>query len=364
MRVLHVAECIGGVDRYLRSLIKYSECENYMILSQLYNKDDYAVLADHVEIMHMRHSVGLSALFESISLRKHIKKIKPDIVYAHSSIAGAITRMACIGLKVKVIYNPHGWSFNMETKKKKVYVFLEKLMAYFCDAIICISEAERESAIREKICNKCKLHVIYNGIDFEEYNNEKNTLPIPDNAVVIGMVGRICKQKAPDVFVKMAAEVQKKIPNAFFVIVGDVIEGDSEERFEIEKLAKDLCVNLYITGWVTNPMSYMSTFDVGCLLSRWEGFGLAIPEYMLTGVPIVATRTDAIPYLIEDRKDGFLVEKDNWKEAATCVVELALNSSLRKEIIKNEQMTVRRRFNACRVSKESDQLYKELLEEI
>lgn len=36
MRVLHVAECIGGVDRYLRCLLKYSSCENIMILSQLY----------------------------------------------------------------------------------------------------------------------------------------------------------------------------------------------------------------------------------------------------------------------------------------------------------------------------------------
>lgn len=38
MRVLHVAECIGGVDRYLRSFLKYSSCENIMILSQLYKK--------------------------------------------------------------------------------------------------------------------------------------------------------------------------------------------------------------------------------------------------------------------------------------------------------------------------------------
>ena len=43
------------------------------------------------------------------------------------------------------------------------------------------------------------------------------------------MVGRICKQKAPDVFVKMAGEVKKNIKNSYFVIVGDVIEGSVDE---------------------------------------------------------------------------------------------------------------------------------------
>ena len=50
MRVLHVAECIGGVDRYLRMLLKYSNCENIVVLSQLYNRNDYEHLADSVEI--------------------------------------------------------------------------------------------------------------------------------------------------------------------------------------------------------------------------------------------------------------------------------------------------------------------------
>lgn len=358
MRVLHVAECIGGVDRYLRSLLKYSTCENIMILSQLYKKEDFEVLADHVEIMHMTHGIGLKALKEAGELRGRIKKYKPDVVYAHSSIAGAITRMACVGLDVKVVYNPHGWSFNMESGKKKVFIGIEKLMAHFCDAIVCISEAEKVSALREKICKEDKLHVIENGIDIAEYKKEEISLPIPDDAFVVGMVGRICRQKAPDVFVRMAGEVQKKVDNTYYVIVGDVIEGAAEERKEIENLAKELGVNLLITGWVNNPMAYMSRFDVGCLLSRWEGFGLAIPEYMLTGTPIVATKVDAIPYLINDGVNGFLVEKDDWQGAAEKVAELVKDEDKRKQMIENGQKIVNERFDARRVSKEFEELYK------
>lgn len=364
IRVIHVAECIGGVDRYLRCLLKYSDkekIENIMILSQLYKKEDYEGLADHVEIMPMTHGMGASALKEAKELRGKIKKYNPDVVYAHSSIAGAITRMACIGLNVKVVYNPHGWSFNMESRKRNTFIALEKLMAHFCDAIISISEAEKVSALREGICKEDKLHVIENGIDIEGYKEEKAILPIPEDVFVVGMVGRICRQKAPDVFVKMAGEVHKEIKNSFFIIVGDVLEGREEERKEIEELAEKLGVNLLITGWVNNPLSYVSRFDVGCLLSRWEGFGLAIPEYMLAETPIVATKVDAIPYLIEDGANGMLVEKDDWESAAVKVVELANDEDKRKEMVANGIRTVKERFDARRVAKECEELYGELI---
>lgn len=360
MRVLHVAECVGGVDRYLRSLLKYSTCENIVVLSQLYDLQAYKSLATYSESMHMSHDVGLSALKETFILRKKIKKYRPDIVYAHSSIAGAITRMACIGLKVKVVYNPHGWAFNMESNKRKVFILLEKLMAHFCDAIICISDAEKESALREKICTERKLHVIYNGIDIDGYETEEMELPIPKDAFVVGMVGRICKQKAPDVFVKMAGEVQKKVKNAYFVIVGDVLEGDVDEKKKVENLAKELGIRLWITGWVNNPLEYMSRFDVGCLFSRWEGFGLVIPEYMLTRIPIVATRVDAIPYLIQDGINGMLVDKDDWKAAAEKVILLLLDEHIRKKIVSNEEQALKARFDVRRLAKELDDLYKVL----
>ena len=70
MRVVHVAECVGGVERYLRSLLKYSSCENIMILSQLYNKAEFENLADSVEIVSMSHNIGISALKEAMQIRK------------------------------------------------------------------------------------------------------------------------------------------------------------------------------------------------------------------------------------------------------------------------------------------------------
>ena len=251
----------------------------------------------------------------------------------------------------------------MESDKKNIFIVLEKVMSRFCDKIICISDAEKESALKYKICKKSKLCVIYNGIDVDEYKPEKANLPVSDDMFVVGMVGRICKQKAPDVFLKMAGEVKKKILNSCFVIVGDVIEGEEQERKDIEELAKKMDVNLIITGWVDNPLEYMNRFDVGCLLSRWEGFGLVIPEYMLTRTPIVATRVDAIPYLITDGVDGLLVDKDDWKAASDMILKIYYNNELKTKLLENERNKVYKEFDIKRVIEECEKMYGELVNE-
>lgn len=73
----------------------------------------------------------------------------PDVIYAHSSKAGALGRLADVGFKNIVLYNPHGWAFNMNdisAIKKKVYALIEKVLSYKTDMIIAISAWEKESA--------------------------------------------------------------------------------------------------------------------------------------------------------------------------------------------------------------------------
>lgn len=370
IRVVHIAECAGGVERYLCSLLKYAnrdKFENILIVSNLYKKENYINLVDNIETLDIPHSVGFKTFLVATDLRKLLKKYNPDIIYAHSSIAGAVARLAALGMNSKCIYNPHGWAFNMHKRNQKIFAALEKIMAPFCDAIVCISDAEKESAISNKICKADKLHVIYNGIDLQEYENEVASLEklnIPENAFVVGMVGRICRQKAPDIFVKMAGIISRQIDNAYFVIVGDVLEGLSKEKEEIQFLAKQLNTKLIITGWVDNPLDYIKRFSVACLLSRWEGFGLAVPEYMVCGKPIVACNVDAIPNLITNMQTGLLVDVDDYESAAKAVIELQSNYELRSNIIANAKKEVYERFDARRMTQDVENLIKSLVNKL
>lgn len=249
-------------------------------------------------------------------------------------------------------------------KKRVMYTAIEKMAAPFCNKIICISEAEKQSALDKKICVEKKLQVIFNGVDIEAYECgehgkvKRADLNIPEDAFVVGMVGRISPQKAPDVFVKMARLVKDEVPNAHFIIVGN-----GNQEAEIRKYAEDndFSENLHITGWVDNPMSYVELFDVACLLSRWEGFGLALPEYMMAGKPIVASRVDAIPNIIRDGENGLLVEADDATRASEAVLRIYREKELKDKLILQGLEDVHSRFNARRVSEEHGMLFHELL---
>ena len=367
IRVLHVAEAAGGVERYLETLFKYSKdkVENILVCSQNCDYEKFKKLADRVIVLKMAHDIQPSSDIKvERTLRRIIKQLKPDIVYAHSSKAGAFARIADLGLNNKVIYNPHGWAFNMQqsAKKKEMCKWVEKISAHFCDKIVCISDAEKESALREKICKPSKLQVIYNGIDFEEIEKtvpmSRIQLGIPKNAFVVGMVGRLSKQKAPDIFVKAAKLIKEKIPNAFFLMVGD-----GELRDHVEDLINqyDLNSSFLITGWVNNPTAYMKIMNVGMLLSRWEGFGLVLPEYMACGVPIVATNVDAIPNVAKNGVNGMLVDKDDYHKAADAVDRLFKQPDLTSSLVKTADNIVKTKFDGKRVAQNTELLYKELI---
>ena len=368
IKILHVAQAAGGVDRYIRMLLKYldkDKFENVLVCSQDFHEEDYKGLVISFEQIEMTRAIGGNDLKAIKEVRALIMKYNPDIVYAHSSKAGAIARVADIGLKNYCVYNPHGWAFNMRcsARKKAIYTVIEKIASPFCDKIICISDAEKRSALEKKICRDDKLQVIFNGVDIDAYENgvhgavKREDLNIPEDAFVVGMVGRISPQKAPDIFIKMAKHVKDKVSNAHFIIVGN---GDQEA--EIKKYARDndFLDSLHITGWVDNPMSYVELFDVACLLSRWEGFGLVLPEYMMARKPIVASRVDAIPNIICDGENGLLVEMDDVVGASTAVLKLYLNNNLKSKLIDKGLETVYKKFDVQRMTRETEKLFEEV----
>ena len=366
-KIMHIVQSPGGVERYIQMLLKNmdtSKFENILVCSHDYVEENYKSLVIAFEHVDMTRSISFKSDFKaSLRVRRLIKKYKPDVVYMHSSKAGAVGRIANIGLKNKSIYNPHGWAFNMDcgVKKKAIYRWVEKILSPFVDVIIAISDFERKSAIQNKICKPCKIKVIYNGIDIDEYERKKNSftltreqLAIPENAYVIGTVGRLTKQKAPDTFIKAAALIKKEIPQAYFMMVGDGVWQDRIESL-IKKLGLDDSV--IITGWVSEPMEYIVLFDQAMLLSRWEGFGLVLPEYMLAGKTIIATKVDAIPDLIKDGENGLLVEMDDVHGIVEASKKLAHSPSIRDAAIKHGMSIVKIKFDIKRVVAELSSLF-------
>lgn len=333
IKIMFVAQAYpGGVPVYIETLAKHldsSKYEKILVCSYAYEEARFAPYFDAIEKVGMERSISASKILKPAwATRKLIKKYKPDVVYCNSSIAGAVGRLAAIGCGAKVLYNAHSWAFNMRisNKKKLFYRWIEKFFAVFTDKIICVSNFEKKSALDNHICSEKKLEVILNGIDIAEVEQKiakskltRSSLNIPENAYIVGMVGRISEQKAPDVFVKAARKIKDAIPEAFFIIVGD-----GPDQAEIEKMISDLGLkdSFLITGWVNNPIDYLALFDVAVLCSRWEGLPLVVPEYFAAKKPVVCTRIDAVDDMIEDGVNGIAVNIDDCEAVTKAIIQL------------------------------------------
>ena len=367
MRITHILECAGGVERYLELLaprLKKEGFEQTIICSHSVNLDKLKESADNCYVTDMRQTFNPIAVVKIIKqVRKAIKVSKPDIVYCHSSFAGVFGRLAALWINCKVVYNPHGWAFNMKNTsfiKLKVFKIMEQVLAHVTNKVVCISQAEHDSAKYNNVCSEDKLAFIPNGIDIDAVRSaiavKRSKLGIEDDAFVVGMIGRLSAQKAPDVFIRAAEIIHKEIPNSAFIIVGD-----GEQREKIEDFAQQHGFHLVVTGWTDKPYSYLKAFDVAMLLSRWEGFGLAIVEYMAAEKNVIATRTDAIPTLIEDGVDGLLVDVDNPQQAAEKVLWLYHHQKEAAKIRNKALQKVYAKYDINRVINQHIDMFKELI---
>ena len=370
IRVVHIAQASGGVACYIEMLLRHidnNKYENILICSQDYDVDVFKPLVKHIDVVEMDRKITGRDMAVVWKLFKLLWYYRPDIVYCHSSKAGAVGRMAALFAPGKVIYNAHGWAFNMRVHKRArwFYRFVETRLTSFCKRVICISNFEGKSALKYHVVNEKKLRVIFNGVEIDEIRkNIKNSrvtreqFGIPEGVPIIGMVGRISEQKAPDTFIRMAEKISLKLPDAHFMIVGDGENKDNIERMISNRNLQNI---VHITGWVSNPNDYMALFDVGVLLSRWEGFGLVICEYMAAGIPLVSTKTDAIPDLVEDGVNGLLVDIDDEHNAAGAVLRILNDETLRSKLIENGTRVVEEKFSIERVAKEHEALFEEIL---
>lgn len=314
--------------------------EQILVCSNHFCPKNFEGMPVSIRLVDMKQSFSPSMVMGTVkALRRILKTEMPDVIYCHSSFAGTLGRIASVGLGGKMVYNPHGWSFNAQNiseKKRWVYSTIERLLNPLTDKFVAISEYEKRQALTYKITNSSKIDVIFNGLETEKYamriKPDKSALGIPENSCVIGMVGRISEGKSPDIFVKMAKVLSEKIPDAFFVIVGE-----GELHNEIEQLIAEnqLTDKFLITGWVNNAIDYEMCFDIAVLLTKWEGFGLAVAEYMLCRKPLVSTRVGGIPDIVTDGYNGLLVNEINEFKAADAVMTIYNNKDMAKTLSNN-----------------------------
>lgn len=362
-KIVHIAQSPGGVLEYiymfLKEISKYNEYENILIVSEEYRsqEDRLKQYASEIYYLPMIREIQLKSDISCVfKINKLLKRLEPDMVYLHSSKAGALGRIALLfNLKTKIIYNAHGWYFTakISEKKKRIFALIEKILSIKTNMIINISQNEYDAAIKYKIANKKKMCIIENGIDLERFENlnqyreeYRNNFNIKDDDIVIGVVARLSEQKDPITTIKAFKIIKEKYENSKLMYIGD-----GELKEEIIKFAEDNNIqkDIIITGWVNNTERYLSAVDIAVLPSKWEGFGLAIVEYMAAEKPIVATRVGGIQDIIKCDENGVLINAESEQELADSIERYILNKQYKNEVIRKNKKCVKEKYSICRL---------------
>ena len=370
--IVHIAQSAGGVKEYLYMLLKNMNPKyiNILILSEEYKKyqKEFEKVSQDIYYVPMTRDVSIVKDIKAIiNVKKILKNIHPNIVYCHSSKAGAIGRIALLlNRKIKVIYNAHGWYFNAEIPKvkKKIFAFIERMLAKKSNIIINISESELESALNYKIAKKEKMLIIKNCIDFEKYKIDlkqariisRKQYNIEDNEILIGTVGRIAEQKNPLLMYRAFKKINEKYPNTKLIYVGD---GNLKEELLKNVQNDNLTDKVIITGWVEKTQNVIPAIDIAVLPSKWEGFGLVLIEYMLCDKAIVASATGGILDIIKDDENGLLFKNDDENSLYEKIELLIEKEEIGRKMIENNK-SYRNIYEIEKLEKEHEKIFEEL----
>ena len=189
------------------------------------------------------------------------------------------------------------------------------------DKIVALTERERLDYIGHKIVGESKCVVIPSGIELniyreltlEDKNKRKKKIGIPEEALVVGTVGRLVPVKGPEFMIKASPHIISKSPQTRIVFAGD---GPLKEN--LQELAKETGTdtNIVFLGWRDDIPRILSIFDIFLLPSLNEGMGRVLAEAMALGKPIVASNVGGVPDLVTHGKNGFLVPAENPEELA------------------------------------------------
>jgi len=332
-----------------------------------------------------------------IEIYKLMRKEKPDILFLCSSKAGFLGSLAArrytqIGLRrkvgdtqidaenyqrksaypagqdqrlsarPKVIYRIGGWTFNdpWPKWKKKLYISIEKYTAKLKDIIVNNADSDRKQAIELGIKPKEKIVLIHNGVDTAKLDSEflskeeaRRELNLEQSDFIVGTIANFYPPKGLKYLIE-ATHLLSARDSKFIVI------GDGEERSLLEKMIeeKKLKNNFILKGVIPEAYKYLKAFDIFVLPSVKEGFPWTILEAMAAEVPVIATKVGAIPEIIENNKNGILIEPKNPNDLAESIKRLIDDKNLRENLAREARKTVEERFRLDRMVKKIEELIK------
>lgn len=260
---------------------------------------------EYVEVTE-RHSLDLSVLSKlAVVVREH----RIDLVHAHEYKTDLLALLLARRTGIVPLATAHGWTGH-SAREKFLYYPLDKWLLARYPRVVAVSSDIRNQLVRYG-ARPARVTVILNSIDPDAFQRDasrrgpvRDDLGLPQDAVVIGAVGRAEPQKRFDLLLEAMVPVFRAHARVRLVIAGDGSRLESLKILAARLGVADRCV---FTGHRQDVADLHHAFDLFVQSSEYEGTPNAVLEAMALESPIVATDCGGTSELVADGVHGLIV---------------------------------------------------------
>ncbi|HMB83425.1 MAG TPA: glycosyltransferase [Terriglobales bacterium] len=298
---------------------------------------------------------GWQSLRTRLNLSRHLRHHRVQVAHAFDFYANLTLIPAARLARVPVVIGSHRQLGDLMTPAQ----FRVQAAAFrWCDAVVCNSQAAADRLLATGLSPN-KIAVIGNALPAEAFTAAPPALPERPGVARVGMVARMnAHYKNHSGFLRIAAKIHQRMPDAEFLLVGD---GPLRQQLQNEASALGLGASAIFLGDRQDMPAVLASIDVAVLTSDSESLSNVILEAMAAGLPVVAYSVGGNSELLSHQR-GALIPAGNETSFADAVQNFLTDSALRGQLGRNGLQFAQENFSLDHVRQRYMELYVSLLQ--
>ena len=359
MKVLHIetGRQLAGGPQQVVTLMKGLEAHG--VDSTLLCPEDSAVaeLAKSAQLKVKRVPYKGEHDFSIIkAIRETVKDRHFDLMHAHSR-RGADNYTAIVARRTKIPAILTRRVINVENN----FIAGPKYRSF--KKVVAVSEAVERSLKRQRVDSDLRM-TIHDGINLQDYTEQYSRehllaeFNLPDNAFIIGNVGRFTENKGQLSLLEAFTLIHKKYPQTHLILFG---EGEMLDDLVDYVKKHQLTEQVHFAGFRMDMPKWYGALQVVVHTAMLEALSVALLEAGASGVPLIAYNNGGISEVIRHMHNGMLVQPGQVDQLADAIQRLLESRTLTKRLADNSKKTCAQNFSAERMVSQYHQLYTEIL---